>query len=311
MRFGDGTSACAHETAVRVADDEPRLQPGSALARLLALAEAGTDRAWPPGIPDARDTLPHSLSRNREAARLLAAFLEDPSDSCRPDWLERRWWHRVRTALGTAVRYQSFTVHPPGWERGGATRWPAVIFLHGMGGDYPPFERRTPGGELYTYAQRHPELGAVFYSLQASDWWDSCALADVVARIVAEDGIDPDRIIVSGFSMGGYGTWQAVLDTPELYAAAIPIAGGPGQPWDAARCRGVPIWAINGDADPVTTHVQAQGMVDAVRAAGGDVRYTVLPGHDHGQTVAAAPDVPGLWAWALTQRRRPAAPARA
>jgi predicted esterase len=311
MRFGDGTSALAHETLVRIGDDEPRLQPGSALARLFALAAAGTDRAWPPGIPDARDALPHSLARNREAARLLAAFLEDPTDGCRPDWIERRWWHRARAALGTAVRYQSFTVHPPGWERGGATRWPAVIFLHGSGGDYPPFEKRTPGGDLHAYAQRHPELGAVVYSLQASDWWDSCALADVVARIVAEDRIDPDRVIVSGFSMGGYGTWQAILDTPELYAAAIPIAGGPGQPWDAARCRGVPIWSINGDADPITTHAQAQLMVDAVRAAGGDVRYTVLPGHDHGQTVAAAPDVPGLWAWALAQRRRAAAPARA
>lgn len=61
-------------------------------------------------------------------------------------------------------------------------------------------------------------------------WWFDEAELDVfevwgdVARSFA---LDPDRTVLSGFSMGGYGTYRLGLTYPELFAAAVVLAGPP------------------------------------------------------------------------------------
>ena len=54
--------------------------------------------------------------------------------------------------------------------------------------------------------------------------------ADSVVKIVEEMmeklPIDPKRIYLTGYSMGGYGTFHLLAQEPKLWAAAIPVAGG-------------------------------------------------------------------------------------
>ena len=81
--------------------------------------------------------------------------------------------------------------------------------------------------------------------------------------------------------MGGYGTWSAISQTPELFAAAIPICGG-GEPDDAKVLKGMPIWAFHGDADRVVAAKRSRVMVDAIKKAGGSaVKLTLYPGVNH------------------------------
>ena len=37
---------------------------------------------------------------------------------------------------------------------------------------------------------------------------------------------DPDRVYITGLSLGGFGTWAMVLKFPEIFVAAAPICGG-------------------------------------------------------------------------------------
>jgi len=53
----------------------------------------------------------------------------------------------------------------------------------------------------------------------------------LIDKLVAEKKIDPSRIYVIGFSMGGTGTWQTIAARKDFFAAAIPVAGGRLFPW--------------------------------------------------------------------------------
>jgi len=49
---------------------------------------------------------------------------------------------------------------------------------------------------------------------------------DLVDAALEEYPIDPDRVYVTGLSMGGFGTWDAIQRRPKLFAAAVPVCGG-------------------------------------------------------------------------------------
>lgn len=119
-------------------------------------------------------------------------------------------------------------------------------------------------------------------------------------ELPAELPIDPRRLYITGYSMGAFGVWIGIGRHPELFAAAIPIAGG-GDPVQAAAASAA-VWAFHGDADPVVPVDRTREMVEAVRQGGGNVRYNELPGVDHG-AYGAALTTPGLVDWLFEQAR--------
>jgi len=82
----------------------------------------------------------------------------------------------------------------------------------------------------------------------------TAALA-MVDKLIKERPIDPKRVYVVGQSMGGYGTWDAMIRRPDLWAAGVPICGG-GDPAKAASIKSIPIWAWHGEKD---TNVPVSG----------------------------------------------------
>src|SRR3989440_3658477 len=89
--------------------------------------------------------------------------------------------------------------------------------------------------------------GSYTLSAQPSD---SLRMAKEITDMVQLEyqGIDPNRLYVTGLSMGGYGTWEAIERWPDYFAAAAPIAGA-GDPSKASVLTHLPIWAFHGSAD--------------------------------------------------------------
>ncbi|MFN9041975.1 MAG: dienelactone hydrolase family protein, partial [Planctomyces sp.] len=100
---------------------------------------------------------------------------------------------------------------------------------------------------------------------------------------------DPQRIYVTGLSMGGFGTWELITRKPELFAAAAPICGG-GDPAKAAACSSLPIWVFHGDRDTVVRPELSRNMVEALKKAGGMPKYTEYPGVGHDSWTATYAD---------------------
>ena len=93
--------------------------------------------------------------------------------------------------------------------------------------------------------------------------------------------IDSRRIYVTGLSMGGFGTFDLIERHPELFAAAVPICGG-GDESAAEKIAKIPLWVFHGAKDKVVPVNRSRKMVEAVKKAGADPRYTEYPngGHD-------------------------------
>jgi predicted peptidase len=145
-------------------------------------------------------------------------------------------------------------------------------------------------------------------------------LLDALAE---EYNIDVDRVYVLGHSMGGFGSWTSLGSAPERFAAAIPCAGGLAPKYDPRTFAHVPIWAFHGDPDPVVPTSLSQEAFEAVKAAGGNIKYTQLKGVGHGASKIAfryTADTPGkrfvtrygsdacdktadVWDWLFSKKR--------
>ena len=76
--------------------------------------------------------------------------------------------------------------------------------------------------------------------------------------------------------MGGYGTWALAAACPDRFAAAAPICGG-GDPRWAEQLKDLPIWVFHGAKDDTVPLSASEEMVRALKAAGGNVQFTVYP----------------------------------
>jgi predicted peptidase len=218
---------------------------------------------------------------------------------------------RAATDSGTpeqTIHYMLFT--PRGYESDDK-QWPLMLFLHGLGecGDNE-LERVTIHGPAKLVESR-PDFPFVLVTPQCfpppgglkdiPTAWKPELLIQLVDHVVAKMRIDPTRVYVTGLSMGGYGTWRLAAAYPERFAAALPICGG-GVPMEmAASLRRIPIWAFHGARDAVVPLSESQKMVDAVRRAGGRVRFTVYPEVEHDSWTATYENQ-DVYDWLLQHR---------
>lgn len=113
--------------------------------------------------------------------------------------------------------------------------------------------------------------------------------------------VDPDRIYVSGISMGGFGTWDLLCRYPDYFAAAIPVCGGLDVTC-AETIKHIPIWTFHSDDDTIVLPVGTQSMVQALQDMGSDITYTKTDPWGHGAWTPAYQEAE-LLAW-LTSKTR-------
>lgn len=115
--------------------------------------------------------------------------------------------------------------------------------------------------------------------------------------------IDTDREYVTGLSMGGFGSWDALCRQPQRFAAAVPVCGGCDLN-NAKRIAHVPVWTFHGDKDQVVKVERSREIVAALKAAGGNPKYTEYPGVGHDSWNGAYKDR-AMYEWLFAQKRKP------
>ena len=86
---------------------------------------------------------------------------------------------------------------------------------------------------------------------------------ELLGALQKEFSIDPQRIYVTGLSMGGFGTWDLVARRPDLFAAAVPVCGG-GDEATATKIAKLPVWVFHGAKDGVVKPARSDSMVKAL-----------------------------------------------
>lgn len=180
---------------------------------------------------------------------------------------------------------------------------PLVVCVHGAGGrgdDISLVETSLCVNE----AIKHVGKRAVIVAPQchAKYWFD---LFEVLTEFIDEmrhlDGVDIDRVYITGASMGGYTTWQMCLSHPEWFAAAVPVCGG-GMYWAAAGLKNLPIWATHGALDTTVLPEETVHMVKAINQKGGNAKITVFADATHDAWTPTYTD-PEIWEWMFSQKR--------
>jgi predicted peptidase len=113
--------------------------------------------------------------------------------------------------------------------------------------------------------------------------------------------IDKKRVYLTGYSMGGEGTFDFLTRRPGLFAAAIPICSVA----DTSRAKSIshiPLWAFHGDQDDVNDVKYTRLMIAELKKHGGKPIYTEYPGIKHNSWTKAYSE-PDLFDWLFAQRR--------
>jgi polyhydroxybutyrate depolymerase len=135
---------------------------------------------------------------------------------------------------------------------------PLVIGLHGLHGTARPFAQATG----LAAAAAAADVALVVPESVGPAWNDGRLgpqgpddqrfLLDVVDALVAEDVVDPDRVVVTGFSNGAEMTLVMAAEHPDVLAGAVAVSGELLAGDEGARPSGVvPVWFTHGDADAV------------------------------------------------------------
>lgn len=130
------------------------------------------------------------------------------------------------------------------------------------------------------------ELGAIIVSpdSQAGQWSspeNEHAVITLLDAVIASYRIDAKRIVVTGFSMGGAGTWHFAAKYPERFSAAVPVAGRP--PESAAGWR-LPVLAIHSRNDQVVPIAATETRIAELQKAGTRAELIALTSISHYET---------------------------
>jgi predicted peptidase len=111
--------------------------------------------------------------------------------------------------------------------------------------------------------------------------WSPQQLMLLLDHIEQNYKINKKRICVTGISMGGFGTWMCLNESPKRFAAALPICGGAKPEW-AEKLVDIPIWNFHGNKDGAVPFFLSQKIVDAIRKSDGrKIIFTVYEGGGH------------------------------
>ncbi len=203
-----------------------------------------------------------------------------------------RGFHRLEFAISEGVSLRCSLWMPP-LENGNAV--PLVLALH-YGGEVTP---QLSMGFLHTLmVPGLKKLGAVIVApdCPGDGWTDEASERAVLAMLdyaIRNWPIDRRRIVVTGYSLGGIGTWFLAAHHPEIFSAAVPIAG---RPVADGKLR-MPVYAIHGRRDEVIDLEPTRQAIDILRAEGVNAQLVIIKGATHYETRRFAAPLKGAVEW--------------
>jgi predicted peptidase len=188
--------------------------------------------------------------------------------------------HRLSVRSGV-IDHMNYLLYVPPASQQPERGWPLILFLHGteQRGDDPSVLEDLP---ILAFAEANPDFPfvAVVPQCPRDLRWSPSALKEMLDVVEKAVSINQRRVYLTGFSMGGFGTWQTAAAFPGVFAAIAPVCG-PSDLVDAPLLGATPVWAFHGAQDQNVPLSESQKMVDALGRAGGDARLTVYPDASH------------------------------
>lgn len=181
--------------------------------------------------------------------------------------------------------------------------WPLVVFLHGAGERGNDLDKvKIHGPPMLVEQGRSFPFILVSPQCPEGEWWTEQPVLELIDHLEKTHRINPQKIYLTGLSMGGYGTWYFATRAPERFAAIAPICGG-GVPYQMRWIKHLPVWAFHGDKDTAVPVEESTRLIAALKQQGNqNAKITVYPGVGH-NSWSEAYNTEELYQWLLSQTR--------
>jgi predicted peptidase len=213
---------------------------------------------------------------------------------------------RLQREIPHKVDIQYLVFLPKEYDKS-TNQWPLILYLHGgspRGEDISQMKRWGLTGKV----EADPNFPFIVVSPQCHNgeiWTDMEALAAILDEVASNHRVDPDRVYVTGHSMGGRGALYAAFKMPNRFAAVVSLAPVfPITAWSGKLAK-LPLWLFHGANDQFTPLKEVEELVHATEMAGGHPQLTALPDRDH--YILDVYDRPDLYKWLAQQKRKPSA----
>ncbi|CAH0342997.1 prolyl oligopeptidase family serine peptidase [Rhizobium sp. CECT 9324] len=207
---------------------------------------------------------------------------------------------RSSTSIENDLNYLMYT--PEGYSSS-EKAYPLVVWLHGGDQGGTDIEKvRSSGipkliedGKTFPFLVFSPQNPSeeLLYPIEKVE----AALDEVMSKY----RVDRARVYVMGFSRGGFGTWAMAEQSPEKFAAVVPIAGGGNRHYLSRTNEKAAFWVFHGTNDDVIPLSDSVVLFERLVGLKRNARLSVLEGVDHSGVEWAALNDQALWDWLMKQ----------
>lgn len=201
-------------------------------------------------------------------------------------------------------------------------KYPLLVYLHGMGArgndNEKPLEKfsvffsdsttsnkfpcyilipQCPENDVWVSFPNFPNS----LSVSAEPTHAAQSVLALIHHLIVAKNIDTTRIYLTGYSMGGEGTFDLLAREPKLFACGVPLASVA----DTSKAKlpeRIPIWAFHGSDDKVNDVKYSRMMIEAIKKTGGNPNYSEIKGRGHDCRNDAYMNK-DLWKWMFKQHK--------
>jgi len=173
-------------------------------------------------------------------------------------------------------------------------KYPVIVALHGYG--------RNPARTINNWKEAAEKFGTILVAPQgvarmsssAFHWGDNLGQAVPVVAAAVEKAckdlpVDPDQVVLTGFSQGGTLAYEAAKRHPELFCGLIPVAGrytakegsAAGEPSGEVKPKLTKVFIMVGADDRATVTETTEQAVKDFEAMGCQVKANTYAGVGH------------------------------
>ena len=204
---------------------------------------------------------------------------------------------------GSTLKYWLYT------PAGATADMPLIVYLHGIGGRgsnldlvlddaFPKLLRDGALGELPAYV--------VMPQLPAKKSWVNikASLRELITHAQNTYQIDPNKVSLTGFSLGGRGAYEVALAEPQLFSCVVPVSGRvTTSTANVNKLKDMPVWAFVGTADDSVDPQLSIDFIAALEKVNAAAKITCFEGAAHLQVPARCYTETDVLYWMIAQSR--------
>lgn len=185
------------------------------------------------------------------------------------------------------VHYHYLSYLPKEYDADPAKKWPLIIYLHG-GSDRGTDLKKLYASGIPDQIYRGRDFPFIIIAPQCPEhirWSTDNWFENLYQEITGKYRIDPNRVYLTGLSLGGSGTWYIAEKYRDLFAAIAPISGFTSHldyiDSHADQLMDLPIWAFHGKIDNVVAFEETERMIKKLEGKNKDLKFSAEPEVGH------------------------------